>query len=190
MRTMVIKFKNCCWLITILVLLSISLLFPYQDKNTDPPSQGSLSKVHNHIAGMDNCIKCHTKEKEIDPAKCLTCHKDLATRIQSERGYHRDKKEECGICHQEHQGDNHQLIQWDITDFDHSETGYQLTGLHKKIKECQKCHNPGSKPNPKNTKSYLIKDNRCSACHQDAHRGNFPNCTECHSTREWKVDIW
>lgn len=151
---------------------------------------GKLSNVHAALQGAENCTRCHTAEKKIEPGKCLACHRELQQRIKAGTGYHKDKNEECSACHQEHNGENHSLVQWDTESFDHSETGYLLTGMHQKVKTCELCHTPANAPPRKYSRTYFLEDNRCSACHTDAHRGNHPNCTECHTTKDWSVDIW
>ena len=42
----------------------------------------------------------------------------------------------------------------------------------------------------KKSKSVFINDKGCTACHMDNHRGQHPTCTDCHTTRDWRVDIW
>jgi hypothetical protein len=153
-------------------------------------SPGELSKVHEGLRGEKNCIKCHSAKKEIDPSKCLGCHKELALRISAGKGFHKEKGEECAACHQEHNGETVQLIQWDIEEFDHSETGYLLTGSHRKVTDCEKCHTSANAPPRKYSKTFFLKDNRCSACHNDIHNGYHPNCIDCHTTKDWRVDIW
>jgi len=144
-------------------------------------SPGPLSKVHAQWSGIKNCSQCHTAGKRTDPLRCLECHKELAARINAAKGYHRDKKEDCAVCHPEHNGEDFQLIHWDIKDFDHTETGYPLTGLHKKVNDCNRCHTPANSLPDKKMKSYLIKDSRCVACHPDVHKGQLGiTCDKCH----------
>ena len=144
-------------------------------------SPGTLSNVHAQWSGINNCSQCHTAGKKTDPLKCLACHKDLAARIAAGTGYHRDKKEKCAVCHPEHNGADFQLIHWDIKNFDHSTTGYALTGLHQKVSECDRCHTPALTLPGKKFKSYLLKDARCAACHKDVHKGQLGTaCDKCH----------
>lgn len=162
----------------------LSLLLPsfLQSQELDLlVSPGKLSKVHAEFSGIKNCAKCHTAGKQTDPLKCLECHKNLAERINRNSGYHRDKKKECISCHPEHNGEEFLLIHWDIKKFDHSETGYPLSGLHRKVTECDRCHTPLNTPGKKKSKSYLLKDARCAACHKDVHNGQLGTaCDKCH----------
>lgn len=169
--------------------LTAAILTPGQQPIT-PESPGKLSKVHGDLSGPDNCTKCHSPAKKIEPTRCLSCHKELDRRIKAGTGFHRDKTEDCDGCHSEHNGENHKLVELHPADFDHSETGYSLTGAHREIKACERCHNSKNSPPGKHSRTFLIKDNCCSACHKDSHRGNQPICTDCHNTEDWNVDIW
>lgn len=145
-------------------------------------SPGKLSKSHSYLTGVNNCSKCHSEKKKADPLKCLACHRDLAERIKAGRGWHRKKSSECITCHPEHQGEDFNLIEWDLKKFSHGETGYHLTGLHKKITVCAVCHNPANSLPGKKGKTYLIKDTGCAACHPDPHRGQLgTQCARCHA---------
>ncbi len=167
---------------------SVSLFPGRQSGFSEPP--GPLSKVHGELGGAANCVRCHETRGKIAPTKCLNCHQDLASRVSAGRGYHKDKGEDCAVCHQEHQGVDVPLVQWQPADFDHAETGYLLTGAHQKVKSCERCHNPAHGPKRIYSKTFFITDNRCFTCHQDAHRGSQPECTDCHTSLDWRVDIW
>lgn len=176
-------------LLFILCFLYASFITPCQEPGVRE-SPGKLSRVHKELNGVENCAGCHTAKGKIAPAKCLDCHKELARRISTGKGYHKEKGEDCAACHQEHNGENYPLVQWNIEEFDHRETGYLLTGAHRKVTACHSCHTPANSPARKNSKSFFLKDNRCSACHKDAHNGTQPDCTGCHTTKDWSVDIW
>jgi hypothetical protein len=61
--------------------------------------------------------------------------------------------------------------------FDHSKTGFPLTGLHTSV-ACVSCHLP-KRPTP---------SRECSSCHADFHRGRLSqSCDKCHSAVGWKV---
>ncbi|MEN8221623.1 MAG: hypothetical protein ABFR36_00075 [Acidobacteriota bacterium] len=153
-------------------------------------SPGGLSRAHDHLNGAKSCFNCHDREYNIKYSKCLECHTALDKRIRSGKGYHQNKSEDCESCHQEHKGKGAELIQWDPKDFDHEETGYTLTGAHKKIKNCSLCHSGPNSFIGKNSRSYLLKETKCITCHEDAHNKMYPVCTDCHSTIDWRVDIW
>ena len=98
---------------------------------------------------------------------CVTCHED---KHKGQLGAN------CLQCHN--------TQDWkDARSFDHSKTKFALTGLHRQV-TCQKCHAPGADGVPK----YVgLKFDRCAACHNDPHRGEFKQgCESCHSTSTWK----
>ncbi|MCP5049362.1 MAG: hypothetical protein GY940_19485 [bacterium] len=145
-------------------------------------SPGKLSKVHAELSGIDNCTKCHTAGKKTESRKCLDCHKDLAARIKAGTGYHRDKPGGCVKCHPEHYGLDFKLIHWKVEEFNHDETGYKITGLHRKVPECSKCHTPTNSPERKISPTYLVKDPGCTGCHKDTHNGSLgTSCAKCHN---------
>jgi hypothetical protein len=161
-------------------MILVPFLLPCQEADL-LVSPGKLSKVHAHLSGIKNCNQCHTAGKKTDPLKCLACHKDLAERINAGKGYHRDKKTGCITCHPEHHGEEFQLILWDVKKFDHAETGYTLTGLHRKVTDCDRCHTGANAVPGKKAKTYLLKDARCAACHRDVHQGQLGKaCDKCH----------
>lgn len=62
--------------------------------------------------------------------------------------------------------------------FSHASTGFELTGIHKKI-ECRACH-----------KKLLFAgaDKLCASCHTDVHKGELgSDCLRCHSTQVWNI---
>ena len=135
-------------------------------------SPGKLSRVHAGLVRASRIAPlCHTEKKKVDPGKCLACHKDLAARIRAGRGLHKKWADSCLPCHPEHQGEDFRLIEWDLKKFSHGETGFPLTGLHKKIANCVglPCH--GQRPDPENGKNLLLRDTGCAACQPDPHRG-------------------
>lgn len=61
--------------------------------------------------------------------------------------------------------------------FDHSKTGFPLTGLHTNV-ACVSCHLP----------KRATPSRECSSCHADFHRGRLSqSCDRCHSATGWKV---
>ena len=151
---------------------------------------GDLNKVQLDLQTAEKCSSCHDAKGHVDPGNCLNCHEALSQRIKSSTGFHRDKKEDCSDCHQEHQGKNSRLIDFDINDFDHSETGYILTGAHKKKDLCSGCHSGSNSITKKFRNSFFLRSSECRACHADVHNGMYPACEECHSTENWSVDTW
>jgi hypothetical protein len=114
----------------------------------------------------------------------------MASRISASRGFHRDKTEDCALCHTEHEGEDTKLVDWDVEDFDHEETGYSLLGKHKEITDCSLCHNKANSFPRKITFSYLMKGSDCLSCHKSRHPGQQDDCQACHSQNNWQVNIW
>ena len=145
-------------------------------------SPGKLSKAHDEFSGLNNCPKCHETGKKSVDGKCLACHEELAARIGTGRGFHRDKKTGCPTCHPDHQGPDFALIDWNPREFDHTKSGYVLKGKHAAVMDCGKCHNARNSPTGKTEGTYLIRSSRCGSCHEDVHKGQFSkDCDACHA---------
>lgn len=173
------------------VLLFVFSLFLWsQQQYSVDDAPGPLSPAHKDSPGLKNCTQCHSDELVVIPQKCLACHQEIALRISDNRGYHRDKAEDCAACHTEHEGEETRLMDLDIHDFDHEETGHTLLGKHKTITDCFKCHREENSFPRKITHSYLMEDSRCLSCHVTPHPGHQDSCQFCHSQNNWRVDIW
>lgn len=151
---------------------------------------GDLSSVHQDSPGLKNCSKCHNEDLEVPPARCLFCHQEISQRISQNRGYHRDKGEDCIVCHSEHQGAGEPIVILDPEDFDHEETGALLKGAHHEVKDCRRCHRKDNTLPRKKTQSYLFKTSGCLICHTSPHPGQQEKCLDCHNQKNWEVDIW
>ncbi len=169
-------------------LLTFSLLAQLKYDVSDAP--GRLSQFHTESPGLKNCDKCHDEELKVQPSRCLACHREIALRISEGRGYHRDKAEDCAVCHSEHQGEESQLVFLNPEEFDHEETGAVLKGVHRKIEDCFRCHRKDNTIPKQNFRSYLFNETGCLSCHSSPHPGRQDNCLECHSQNDWRVDIW
>ena len=118
----------------VFLLTSISLLAQI--------SPGDLTEAHKDLEGMSNCTKCHELGEEVKNDKCLDCHSEIRTALQSSSGYHSSsevKSKKCFQCHSEHHGRNFEIIHFDKNSFNHSATGFSLTGKHSEA-ECDDCH--------------------------------------------------
>ena len=155
-------------------------------------SPGELAKVHAYLEGMTNCTRCHILGKKVSNQKCLVCHTELKTRIDLRKGYHssaeiRDK--ECVTCHSDHHGLNFQIIRFTKETFNHSLTGYILTGAHIK-RQCTDCHKAEfikDQQIKKKKFTYLGLNTTCLTCHADYHQQTLSeNCSGCHDTEAFK----
>lgn len=113
------------------------------------------------------CAGCHAAGKKFRaaPNDCATCH--------AKKDPHRGQLgRECQSCHV--------TAAWkQVQPFDHSRTGFALTGKHRQA-ECLSCH-AGQR--------WKGLATTCASCHarDDAHKGSRgSNCAQCHSTAGWK----
>jgi hypothetical protein len=109
------------------------------------------------------CESCHTSGYRGTPMDCVACH-------QKDDQHNGQFGTACAECHN--------TSGWGDVNFDHSRTGFALSGQHAGI-ACQACHASGYQGTPTN----------CFACHaaQDAHGGQFGNdCAACHVPSGWK----
>jgi hypothetical protein len=148
---------------------------------------GPLSAFHAAKPGETDCSACHFAPGKVAPAKCLTCHTEIASRIAAQKGFHRDKAEECAVCHAEHQGRQANIVPLDPANFDHAETGADLRGAHLKPKTCDTCHTPANGFPRSQGRSYLLKVRGCRGCHHSPHPGGQDQCLACHDQNSWIV---
>jgi nitrate/TMAO reductase-like tetraheme cytochrome c subunit len=129
------------------------------------------------------CSECHKKQTEWSfkgiGTVCLDCHSDIHKTFIGAKYY---PDENCRICHNE--------SAWSDVSFDHSKTGFPLTGEHTKP-SCATCHITRTSGGTI-TQKFADLPSDCSACHNDNHQGQFnknmgENCTDCHVTENWKA---
>ena len=154
-------------------------------------SPGELSAVHTHLEGLSNCTQCHVLGNKVSSEKCLVCHTEIKTRIESKKGYHASSDVaggECALCHSEHNGKNFRLINLDTDNFDHDLTGYHLSVPHAK-RSCADCHSSKHITDPKlkaKKKTYLGVGQDCLNCHSDYHlRTLSSDCAKCHDSEKF-----
>lgn len=151
-------------------------------------SPGDLTNAHSKYEGISNCTLCHQLGEQVSSNKCLECHVEIKSLVDSNKGFHSSggvKNKDCFQCHSEHHGRKFEMIRFDTNSFNHNTaTGYALEGEHKKV-DCRECHNPGNINDTKlkqRKDTYLGLDQKCLSCHADFHEGSLPNnCLQCHS---------
>ncbi len=155
-------------------------------------SPGDLSQAHAHLEGLSNCTKCHELGEKVGNEKCLNCHTALKNQIDQNRGYHVSKDirgKNCIICHSEHHGRKFKMIRFDKDNFNHSLTGYDLLGTHKKL-ACEKCHKVefiADNELKKRKDTFLGLNTGCLNCHTDYHQKTLPSdCKQCHDFQKFK----
>lgn len=167
-------------------------------------SPGELSRAHHDLDSPLRCGACHEFGARKARFRCLNCHAGIRRRLEERRGYHArvvrgteaEASNECAQCHSEHNGRNHRLVRWKTprNRFDHREAGWALEGKHARL-ACEQCHNPqktaqeerGLEKRTDPSASLLGLNARCTACHEDAHRGQLgQECSRCHASETWK----
>lgn len=176
------------------ITLYIVVALTYVNDTHAQFSPGNLSRVHEHLEGTQNCTQCHEIGREISGAKCRDCHTEIQGLLKKQRGYHAAHAEKsCVSCHKEHLGRNARTVDFTETTFDHSLTGFPLTGKHAST-ACGECHTNANikdeiilnilKKYPHST--YLGLRQECTSCHRDAHAGTFQQgCDNCHTPEHW-----
>ncbi len=157
-------------------------------------SPGPLSKAHENLDGITNCVQCHESGREISGQKCLSCHQEIKKQLEIKKGFHfANSSGTCISCHKEHLGIDAKITRFDEGQFDHTKTGFALSGKHEVLK-CEQCH---SEKNIRSAevqkmlfehphKSFLGLDQRCNSCHPDRHQGTLSlECQSCHNTNAW-----
>ena len=155
-------------------------------------SPGDLVKGHAHLEGMSSCTKCHDLGNKVTNEKCLECHTDIRTRVNTGEGFHASsevKGKDCFSCHSDHHGRTFQIVRFDTKTFDHRLTGYTLTGAHQQ-QDCKSCHKDEyieSADVRKKENTYLGLQTDCISCHTDVHQNTLStrDCASCHNTEEF-----
>ena len=129
------------------------------------------------------CFECHRKQEKWSfrniGSECSDCHNDIHKTYIQPKYY---PESDCRVCHNENS--------WSEVSFDHTKTGFGLTGAHLK-QACRSCHmKPG--PSVRVQQKFSGLSSSCTNCHKDNHYGQFDkngstNCTDCHGTENWKA---
>ncbi|HUM06778.1 MAG TPA: cytochrome c3 family protein [Terriglobales bacterium] len=141
--------------------------FPLTGSHTVPPRQCADCHINNNYTITQTaCVSCH--QQDYNNAKSPVDH--IAAKFATT----------CETCHD--------TVSWNNGKFDHSTTGWALTGSHTvPPRACTDCH-VGS--------NYSITQTTCVSCHQQDYNNakspvdhitaNFPTtCETCHDTVNW-----
>ncbi len=143
------------------------------------------------------CSECHTTSKEgytskvvpyrFEDRSCTGCHTDPHDgKFKQEMSERRPdgSAKGCEACHT--------VKSWlELPSFDHSKTSFPLVGAHAKV-ACEECHKPAGTDGKLTEASFHSTPTNCSACHRDAHAGQFvragkpESCDRCHNSEHWK----
>jgi len=141
-------------------------------------SQTGWALTGSHTVPPRACIDCHVNNNyNITTTTCISCHqKDYNGAVSPVP--HTGFPTTCEQCHD--------TIQWTDGKFDHSQTGFPLTGSHTvPPRACTDCHV---------NNNYNITTTTCISCHQKDYNGavspvphtGFPTtCEQCHDTIQW-----
>jgi hypothetical protein len=127
------------------------------------------------------CYECHKKQESWSFRKigidCKDCHADIHESFIQTKYYPGGS---CKTCHNE--------TRWNDVLFDHSKTGFNLTGAHSLL-GCRACHfKTDTEGNVR--QKFTGLSNNCAGCHNDNHYKQFEkngitDCSECHNTVKW-----
>jgi hypothetical protein len=141
------------------------------------PLQGS------HLATP--CIACHKKQDTLwnfrnIGLKCIDCHPNVHENFLSPKYY---QEAGCQSCHNPDT--------WSGITFDHSVTGFILSGPHATL-TCRDCHFRTDSTGHA-VQRFANLSGTCTDCHADIHfrqfeQGGSTNCLRCHRPDRWKID--
>ncbi|MGI9343663.1 MAG: cytochrome c3 family protein [Gammaproteobacteria bacterium] len=112
-----------------------------------------------------SCTDCHEPHEPYRnaPGTCVACHR-------ADDVHDGQFSETCSDCHTQKA--------WTEATFDHTATGFALTGLHAQV-TCSGCHR---------SETFAEVGSTCVSCHRadDVHKGrNGIQCQDCHTTAGW-----
>jgi hypothetical protein len=145
-----------------------------------------INGYSSHSDFEKQCGKCHDPLRTNVATKCLECHSDVQTQIQSGQGAHSQIAtiNQCATCHPEHKGRTFNPTLASFQKFDHSRTNFSLIWHQENYNatpmQCSECHS--------NTKFSVVDNQTCADCHskQDkrfnqTHPQEFgQDCQGCH----------
>ncbi len=133
-----------------------------------------------HMVPPRQCTDCHKKDNyTITNTTCVSCHLSDFTGTTNPNHVQQGIPQTCEVCHT--------TSGWSPASFDHSKTGFPLTGLHTvPPRQCTDCHI---------NNNYNITNTTCVSCHLKDYQGTTnPNhvqqgipqtCDVCHTTSGW-----
>jgi len=141
--------------------------------------KSSFPLTGSHLATP--CFECHKSDEKWEfrsiGKDCKDCHSDIHEGFISEKYY---PDQNCSICHT--------TTTWNEANFDHSQTNWELTGLHQKTK-CSSCHITRNENKILKQEFFGLSSN-CVNCHENVHGEQFSidgmtDCVRCHTTESW-----
>jgi hypothetical protein len=89
---------------------------------------GPLSKAHESLTRVGDCVDCHGTASQVIDARCVACHEEIGARAEKRVGWHGTFDEPCRTCHTEHAGADAELIEFDRDAFQHDLARFELRG--------------------------------------------------------------
>ncbi len=133
------------------------------------------------VAGhaISNCFACHrqgTTNFGGLSTSCYSCHKADYMNVSFPNHVAGNFSTNCQTCHT--------INGWAQASFDHSTTGFPLTGAHVSL-QCASCHKNGVEK--LSTNCYSCHSNDFASTTDPSHtKLGFPtNCAQCHNTTDW-----
>lgn len=154
-------------------------------------SPGELSTAHAFLENQ--CSKCHTTGRGIEPASCIVCHANNGNLLQRQpTAFHADIGR-CAECHAEHRGRSIRPVTMDHAIL----ARIGLSALLRQAPDSEGrrvAQRLGdwmrSTPALETGSSPLEATLDCAACHatKDRHQGLFgKECAQCHVPAAWAV---
>lgn len=121
-----------------------------------------------------NCDQCHSAGYSGTAKECFSCHIENYNNSQNPNHAAAGLSSSCEQCHN--------TAAWIPSTFNHTSTGFELTGQHAAI-QCSDCHQGSVTNTP----------TQCYSCHQDNYtnaanhlaQGYPTDCSMCHNTIAW-----
>jgi hypothetical protein len=146
------------------------------------------------------CGDCHQRSRNFKPKPtevyhwqnlaCTSCHTDphqeRFQKVMQQAGLN-GKPLECEACHS--------AVSWgELSRFDHSQTGFPLSGAHQTAK-CIECHKSPNSTVALINANFRTAPTKCEACHADIHGTQFAkagvtSCASCHDSARWKPSLF
>ncbi len=123
-----------------------------------------------------DCSSCHKGTVTGLTIDCYSCHSNDYNSTTDPNHAAQGFSHDCTQCHS--------TTSWDGATFDHSNTGFPLTGAHSSV-SCQSCHASGYNNTP--TACYSCHASNFASTTNPPHQSaGYPtDCTECHTTTAW-----
>ncbi|MFN7996250.1 MAG: hypothetical protein U0Q18_21745 [Bryobacteraceae bacterium] len=132
------------------------------------------------VHATTSCSSCHVSSNfSLASASCWNCHQTDYNNANNPPHKAAGFPQDCTLCH------GSSALNWTSATFNHTTTGFALTGAHVSL-QCAQCHV---------NNNYSLTSGACWNCHQTDYNGttnpphkasNFPqDCSGCHTTTNW-----